>query len=236
MSEIPVIPIERTELALVQRAWPFAEQYRAEIAARFAELQRQKPAVWNGRVLVMGEHRLDASVLQGSLFATDYASFRSWIDWGCPEAGIRDLFALGALWTADGAFILGVMGPHTANAGRIYFPSGTPDPSDVVGTIVDLEGNVRREVAEETGLSEADYLAERGWYAVLEGPRIACMKLMRVPDSAAVIQERILDFLAREREPELSGIRIVRSRADFDPMMPAYVTAFLEHFWARNGS
>lgn len=234
MSTIPVVPVERLELRFVSRAWPFAQQRRAEIDARFAQLQRQMPGVWNGQVLVMGEHAVAGSVLRASLSAVDYASFLVWQDWGCPETGARNAFALGALHTSDGAFVLGVMAPHTANRGLIYFPCGTPDPSDIAGTCVDFDGSVRRELAEETGLTPADYVVEPGWHVVFEGPRIACIKVVSVSQNAAALRDRVLGFLAREREPELCDIRIVRGPADFDPKMPAFVPAFLEYFWARS--
>jgi hypothetical protein len=230
MTEI--VPIERLELVFAERPWAFAEARRVEIDARFAALKRQQPALWNGRVLILHHYNITGTVFHGSWTLTDYASFMVWKDWGFPEAGVRDCFAQAALRSADGAFLLGVMAPHTANARQIYFPSGTPDPSDVVGATVDLDRNIWREVTEETGLTAADLDAEPGWLTVVDGASIAHYKIMRSDEDAEALRARILAFLARERRPELCDIRIVRSPADFDPMMPRFVTAFLRHVWA----
>ena len=139
---------------------------------------------------------------------------------------------MGALRGSDGPFLLGVMARHTASAGMIYFPAGTPDPTDIAGHAVDLAGNVLREVAEETGLGPGDYEPEPGWYSVFSGPRIAQMKLLHARETAAVLRARILDHLAQTSEPELSDIRIAAAPADLDPKMPPYVRAFLEHVWS----
>ena len=72
-------------------------------------------------------------------------------------------FGMGALRCSDGAFALGEMGQQNANAGRIYFPSGTPDPSDVSDGTLDIAGSVAREIEEETGLTPADYRADPHW-------------------------------------------------------------------------
>src|SRR5204862_5074520 len=74
----------------------------------------------------------------------------------CALPILRNCFPMAALRSSDGAFLLGVMGAHTATAGQIYFAAGTPDPNDIVGDTVDLEGAVMRELTEETGLGLAD--------------------------------------------------------------------------------
>ncbi len=116
--------------------------------------------------------------------------------------------------------------------GMIYFPAGLPDLSDVVGARVDLAGNVMREVGEETGLAPDDFEAEPGWTTVLAGPRIAQVKMLHAARPRPRCARRILRHLEREAQPELADIRIVRGAADFDPMMPPFVTAFLTHVWS----
>jgi hypothetical protein len=231
MPEVTVVPLERAELRFAPRAWPFADERRADIDAHFAELRRDKPEMWNGRVLLLYEHAIADRVLRGTCLETDFASMLSWHAWGWPDFSMRSCFGQAALRAADGAFVLGVMASHTANAGKVYFPSGTPDPRDVVGGRVDLAGSVLRELNEETGLTAADVTPEPGWYAALTGARIAMYKPMRARFSADELRARILAHIAAEAQPELAGVRIVRGPDDLDPMMPNFVAAFLKHMW-----
>ena len=120
-----------------------------DIDAHFARARLERPELWNGQVLMMHQHRFDAGILVGEFLQTDFASFMAWRDWGFPDPGIINCFSMGALQSSDGAWIMGVMGAHTSAAGRIYFPAGTPDPTDIVEDKVDLAASVIREVAEE---------------------------------------------------------------------------------------
>jgi 8-oxo-dGTP pyrophosphatase MutT (NUDIX family) len=122
-------------------------------------------------------------------------------------------------------------GGHGSSPGGVYFPAGIPDDSDIAGDRVDLTRNLLREIGEETGLAPDDYEAEEGWFTVLAGPRIAQIKMLQAPVPAAVLRQRILVNLRQQQEPELDDVRIVRSPADFDPMMPPFVAAFLTHLW-----
>jgi 8-oxo-dGTP pyrophosphatase MutT (NUDIX family) len=126
------------------------------------------------------------------------------------------------------------MNAHTLNAGKVYFPAGVPDPSDIVDGMVDLDGSVRREVAEETGLEGDAYTVEPVWYSVFARSAIAHFKLLQASETAPILRERIRAHLAREVQPELADIRIVRGPQDLDPMMPISVSTFLRYVWSRS--
>jgi 8-oxo-dGTP pyrophosphatase MutT (NUDIX family) len=226
-----VVAIERLDFAFAPRPWAFAERRRDDIVAHFAARQAKTPELWNGRVLLLNEWQLDETALRGTFFETDFADFLAWRDWGFPEAGATNCFSMGALRSSDGAYLLGVMAPHTSNPGRVYFPAGTPDPEDIVGDTVDLAANVIREVAEETGLHAQDFTVAPGWLAVLTGPRIALMKTLDVAAPAEDIRARVREHLAHDKHPELADMRIVRGPGDLDASMPNFVTTFLSHVW-----
>src|SRR5436305_13309858 len=169
MTSPIIYRVTTLDLAVRPVVWPFAEERRAEIEAHFAEKQRERPKIWNGRVLLGRDAVFTDGHLAATYFETDFASFLAWRDWGFPDPAVCNGFGMGALRSSDGAFVMGEMAHHTANAGRIYFPSGTPDLDDVRDGAVDVARSVVREIFEETGLTEDDYAAEPHWDCVVTG-------------------------------------------------------------------
>jgi 8-oxo-dGTP pyrophosphatase MutT (NUDIX family) len=227
---VPALPIRRVmrlDLPYDDWRWPFARERRAEIDAHFARLRETKPELWNGRVLLAREPRFDSDAFHARYFETDFASFIAWRDWGFPDTTVINGFGMGALRGNDGGFVLGEMAPHTANAGKVYFPSGTPDLSDLRDGRVDIPASVAREVAEETGLAPDDYVAGCGWDCAVTGTLVAMIRVLDVPAPTASICARMAAFLAIQPDPELSAVHVVRSRSDITPAMPDFIAAYL---------
>jgi len=226
---LPVIHrVTQLDLKFQPWSWPFADERRADIAAHFALKQREKPKMWNGPILLARNPVFTANRFSASYFDIDFASFLAWRDWGFPDKGVFNGFGMGALRCSDGAFVLGEMSQHTANAGRIYFPSGTPDLNDVRDGAVDMSGSVGREVEEETGLTSADYRAGAHWDCVVSGAVVAMIRILEVDSSGEALQAGIEANLARQSQPEFSAIHLVRAASDLTPAMPRFVTAFIE--------
>jgi 8-oxo-dGTP pyrophosphatase MutT (NUDIX family) len=219
-----------TTLDLPVRAWPwpFAEARCAEIGAHFALKQREKPRIWNGRVLLGRNPQFEGGRFGADYFETDFASFLAWRDWGFPDSEIFNGFGMGALRSADGAFVMGEMSQHTANAGRVYFPSGTPDLGDISNGALDIAGSVAREVEEETGLTPQDYRAATHWDCVFTGPSVAMIRVLDVDMPGEALRERIEANLVLQSEPELAAIHLVRRLSDLTDRMPRFVTAFVK--------
>jgi 8-oxo-dGTP pyrophosphatase MutT (NUDIX family) len=223
--------LDHIDFVVEQRSWPFAEERRADIDAHFLKATALEPSYWNGRVLLMHRYDFDDRTFRGAYLETDYASLLAWRDWGWPDMSMRNCYAQAALRGSDGGFVLGVMSAKTANAGQVYFPSGTPDREDVVGGRVNMDMSARRELKEETGLDASDFDIAAGWYAVECAPRIALMKVMQAREPATAVRDRILRFIASEAEPELEDVLIMHGPADIHPRTQDYVRVFLDHIW-----
>lgn len=220
--------VTRLDLKCGAWTWPFAAERRAEIDAHFARQQAEKPELWNGRVLLGRNPVFSGDRFSADYFEVDFASFLAWRDWGFPDKRVFNGFGMGALRGSDGVFVLGEMAAHTANGGRIYFPSGTPDLDDLRDGMVDIPGSVAREVEEETGLTPADYTAFDHWDCIVSGAAIAFIRILDVDMPAEAVRRTIEANLATHLSPELAAIHLVRGVADFTPPMPRFVTAFIE--------
>jgi 8-oxo-dGTP pyrophosphatase MutT (NUDIX family) len=232
MDDVEIFPVASLDLRFEPGPWRFADERRGEIDAHFAQVQAKRPEIWNGRILLMRRWRLEDGVVRGAYLETDFASMLFWRDFGFPDRAMFNCFSMAALRGSDGAYLLGEMGPTTVNAGRIYFPAGTPEPEDVVDGKVDLAGNVIRELAEETGLTARDLEIAEDWTCVRVGPRLAMMKEMRSRETAGNLRARILEHLPHDPHQELSNIHIVRGPADIDlKRMPPWIIEYFRHIW-----
>jgi len=232
--DIEIAALDRTEIVLERWPWRFAAERRAEIDRHFAELQRGRSGtVWNGRIVLLNRCTVDNGTLRGACFEADFASFCAWRDWEFPDPSVNNVFAVAALQSADGAFVVGEMAPSTVSGGKVYFPSGTPEPIDVtpIGDL-DLDTNLARELTEETGIAIGEVRAEPGWTMVRDRCYLALLKRVIAAENADALRARIMRHIASERRPEFTDIRLVRSPADFVAAMPPFVTAYLRDFWS----
>ena len=239
MSETRILDVAELDLRLAPHDWAFARDRAAEIEAHWQNRRAKQPRLYNGRVLLLGSHEFasradSALILRGAYFETDFAALLAWRDFGFPGETVCNGFSMAALQASDGAFLLGEMAAHTANAGAIYFAAGTPDRQDVFGERVDLAASVTRELEEETGIRAAETAYEESWTVVHAPPRVACMKSMRLRIPADAAKARIEAFLARDPHAELARMHVARRAGDLDAARtPDFIKDFLRHAFAQ---
>lgn len=212
---------------LVPYEWPWARDNAEAVAAHWARRQAERPAMFDGIVLMSCGFAVADGVCRIDLFETRFSALLTHRDGGRADATVANAFAAIVPWTADGAVLVGEMGSHTASAGRLYFPCGTPDRDDVRGDGVDLAGSAEREFLEETGLA-LPAGADEEWL-LLEGEgKLAFLRPVRFPETAGILLARAEAHRQAEADPELAGLRALRGPADIDPdRMPGFVRAYL---------
>jgi ADP-ribose pyrophosphatase YjhB (NUDIX family) len=232
--DVAIIALADVRAVYDPAPWAFAEERRAEIDALWAQATAGKPKLFNGIVLMQHRWTIRDGVYEAGYAPVDYASFTAWPQLGKPGPARRNGFAMAALRSADGAFILGVMGEQTFNAGKVYFPGGTPDMGDVTPDgRVDLAGSMIRELKEETGLRDGEFTVDPAWTVVTEGHRAAFLKPARLACSADEARRIILSRLAEETDQELADIAIVREPRDIDEAMtPTFAKAYMRSVFA----
>ncbi|MBI1981811.1 MAG: NUDIX hydrolase [Methylocystis sp.] len=231
---LEIVEVDRLDCRFVDHRWDFAEEGSARIERHWEERRRANPTLYDGSVLlacrvarVIGEN--GARTLRMSLFKTRFSRFLAWRDLGWPDKSVYNCFSMPAVRARDGAYLLGEMGPNHSFAGQLYFPCGTPDPSDIVaGGHVDLAGSLARELAEETGLAAAEARAAANWTVIFDRQNIACIKRLDFDAPSHALIAKVRAFLASESAPELADARMISNpEALSDHRLPVFMVAYL---------
>jgi 8-oxo-dGTP pyrophosphatase MutT (NUDIX family) len=231
--------ISDIDLRFIPGEWPLPAELRRKVDDHWQAQLARNPHMWNGRVLgsiapgYPGGVEVQDGRMTGTAVEGDFASFLAWRDWGFPEIGIRNLFGSALVLSGDGALIYGVMDRTTANAGKIYPPGGSLEPSDVRdGDVIDVIASIERELDEETGLSAGDGRFE-AMLAAFDGPRISIGRVYRFDASADELVALIAGNLARQDHRELERVVAIRTVADAaDPAIMPYARSIAEHLFA----
>ncbi|MBX9932219.1 MAG: NUDIX hydrolase [Methylobacterium sp.] len=228
-----IASLTRIEARRVPFDWQWARDEAAYISGNWARRVEGRTGIFDGRVLLACGWRHQDGTCKVDLFETSYSRFIAYRDAGSPDPAVRNTFAAIVPRSTDGAYFLGIMGAQTANAGQAYFPCGTPDLDDIVGSdLVDLAGSAERELTEETGLAVPAGSAQE--WVMLEGDRqLAFLRPIVFGEESGSLLARMERHRAAEANPELAGFLIVRDQVDIDPKrMPPFVRAYLGRSFA----
>jgi 8-oxo-dGTP pyrophosphatase MutT (NUDIX family) len=216
-------PVRSLKLRVAADLHPLDLTESTAISENWAREVTANPALFNGRMILQRQIRYRDGHLEALGHVSNFATFLWWRRQ--PElAGAYHLFGYPVIVSSDGALIAVEMAPHTANPGQVYFAAGSLDLSDVVDGTCDIEGNMRREVMEETGLDLGMAHADPVLYASYRSRRLTLARVFTFSETAEALADRIDAFARDCPEPEISRAVVIRSG---DPAAQRYGAAML---------
>jgi len=237
LSNIPegrVFSLDAVRLSVDPAEHPWQSAERAAIAAHWAREQVERPFLFNGTILIHRGLRLEDGVIAGTSHLAPYAALLHWVSTQ-PDADVWHLFGSAVMLSSDGAMLLIRMAAKTANAGKVYAPSGSLDESDVEGGQVNVEGSMLREAFEETGYDLSRSKPDRQLLAWRQGRRVSIFRRFRLDEPAAELTERIRAHIRTDPEQEIEDVVVVRNPGDAGPTVTPYMRAFIDFHFAAPG-
>lgn len=225
-----ILPVDAVDVRLDPGPHPFALSNAAAIAENWRREIAANPALFDGAVVLLAELAYRDGRLVGRCHAVNYSTFMLWRK-RRENSGAEHAYAHAVLVAGDNALVAIRMGPHTVNAGRVYFAAGSFEPIDFRDGLVDVDFNMIREVREETGLDLST--AERGqrYHALSTASGTVIFRRYRVAESADELARRITAFVAAETDPEIEGPVIIRHAGDLPAGLMPHMKPLVEwHF------
>jgi len=227
-----VLPVREVAVRLQPGEHPFEVDNAEAIEAHWKVEHSANPALFNGQMVLLSRLALRGERLEGACHAVNYATMLYWRR-RKNDPRIEHSFAYPALVAADGALVAIRMGAHTSNPGRVYFAAGSFEPSDFIDGVVDLQGNMVREVREETGLDIGAVRHDDTDYLYSANRSTAIFRRYYLDEDADDVARRIRDFVASESDPEIEGPVVIRADGPRPDGMTGHMQAIVDwHFGA----
>lgn len=238
-SSIPegrIIAIGGVDLVIDPGGHPWYCANRDAVERHWEGERVRRPFLYNGSMIMHRGLALRDGRIEGISHTVPYATLMYFLSRPDRDIDLWHLYGVPVIVSRDGAVLLTKMSERTANPGRVYSPSGSLDPDDIRDGACDLDGNMRREVAEEAGIDLGEARAEPDMFAYHSGHVVAVFRRFRFDQDARTIAARIDAHIASEAEPEVVEAVIARSADDITPAMPEYMAAMLRHQFSVSAS
>ncbi|MDP9836764.1 8-oxo-dGTP pyrophosphatase MutT (NUDIX family) [Neorhizobium huautlense] len=220
----PANPVRITGVDLLMQdgAHPLFQENAVAIEENWQAEAHANPHLFNGQMVLQRQLAFDNGIIRGMAHAIPYSTLLWWRKQPTPEGALH-LFGFAVLVSSDNAIVAIRMSAHTANPGMVYCAAGSLDLNDIVDGRLDLSGNMRREVREETGLDLDEADADPHFYASHADNRVVVFRFHRFSMTAAEMVARIEIHMPHDAEQEIDGAVVIRS-ADreahhYNPMM-----------------
>lgn len=227
--ENTVFPVAKIDLRVLDGEHPYHVAHLAAARENWVRELAAKPAMYDGRMLFQHRLAVGPEGIVGDSYVCPFSTFLHWRRQTEREGGFH-LFAFGMMVSSDGALIAIRMGSHTANPGQVYCAAGSMDENDIVDGRCDVEGNMRREVLEETGIDLREAAADEDYFATWSNRAVTLVRVYRFAQTADVLLARIAAHMAVDEEKEIDGAVAIRSADptahNYSAAMPAILAWF----------
>ncbi|HEV7309596.1 NUDIX hydrolase [Ensifer sp.] len=221
-AEGVLVPIDDVDVRVNGSQHPFHRNEMGRAEENWAREIAANPHLFDGRMVLQRALNIRNGRVRAEGHVVPYSTFLWWRK--TRAEGAFHLFAMPAILSSDGALILARMGSHTANPARVYSPSGSLEPDDIIDGRCDIEGNIRREALEETGIDLALAVAEPGYHLLHMERAVTVMRIYRYPETAEALVARVAQHIAADPEPEIDEAVAVRgpdlSAHNYPPFIP----------------
>jgi 8-oxo-dGTP pyrophosphatase MutT (NUDIX family) len=228
--ENEVIALEGASVSVVGDRLAYSMLNRPAIEVNWRRETEANPALYNGPVFLSPAVRISGGVLEGAYARTDFATLMYWRSDSSHQRPWH-VFGVGVVVSSDNRLIAARMAARTALPGRVYFPAGSVDESDVVGGMVDYDASMAREVREETGLDLGCGRREQVLHMVTARRSVALFRRFRFPLPAEQLVAHVRNHIGAQRQPELDDAVVISGVGEMNDNTPSYVRTFADwHF------
>jgi 8-oxo-dGTP pyrophosphatase MutT (NUDIX family) len=225
MSEISLYSFsDNVKVCFNQKKVSLPKQYSDDCDAHWESLRKKGKKYFRGDIFTISDIKHDSQGIMISVELTDYAHFLYTINKNVYEDyDCRVVYTSILVETADGKFVIGIMGEDTFAPQKLQLFGGGIDKGDIQDNEIDLAHSAKKEIAEELGIDVNDYRMVRQFrpYLLKEGGRsnfysaVFKLDLLLNQDEVKNNYKQYVQQLSRQGiKPELESLLFVSRELD----------------------